>query len=62
MTRQLRWTLGVFAALCVAPIALHSQTPDTPQVPDTTRRDTLTVVSDPAKPHTLVPVVVSVTR
>ena len=40
----------VLAAWCMAPMVLHGQTPETPQLPDT------------IKPYTLAPVSVSVTR
>ncbi|HST07604.1 MAG TPA: hypothetical protein VLJ83_05495, partial [Gemmatimonadaceae bacterium] len=61
MTWQMRW-VGVLAACSIAPMVLHGQTPETPQLPDTIKPYTLAPVSDSAKPHTLAPVRVTVTR
>ena len=46
----MRWCACVITALSVAPIVLHAQAPETPQLPDTT------------KPYRLPTVTVSVTR
>jgi iron complex outermembrane receptor protein len=50
MKRPMRWAMCVVGAWCVAPTALRGQTSETPQLPDST------------KPHTLAPVIVSITR